>query len=126
MQKEKPHGYISPAYCFLVPLIQQIARPVGYAIAVHGSMNNDLDLIAIPWIPEAKSAQELLSTILNACSVFYRRDENGDFVDDDGFKTLDPGELSIKPHGRLSWSIQLSYGGRIDLSVMPTLKGELT
>lgn len=119
-KRGKPHGYLSPAYCFVVPIVQKIAREVGYAVAVHGSMNSDLDLMAMPWTEEAGSTDELLAAILSGCSAFYQRDPDGNYsVCDEGFKVLDPGPPEKKPHGRLAWSIQLGSGARIDLSVMP-------
>ena len=34
----------------ILPGIRRRARHMGYAIAVHGSMARDLDLIAVPWV----------------------------------------------------------------------------
>jgi hypothetical protein len=58
--KAKPHFY---AVC--LPGLQEIARNLGYNLVVHGSMNRDLDLIAIPWIDEPKEHLELLEESKN-------------------------------------------------------------
>lgn len=99
----------APAYAYLVPLLTSAARSVGYALAVHGSMARDLDLVAVPWTEEAQDADALISALLASC----------------GFTTSDPNRPAIssgptaKPHGRTSWTIPLDGGCYIDLSVTP-------
>ena len=95
------------AYAYLIPLISSAAFRVGYAIAVHGSMRNDLDLLAAPWTDAAVSAEELLSAI---------RAGIGFTADDIHTRAHGPEQ---KPHGRLAWIIPLHGGCAIDLSVMP-------
>jgi len=53
--KTKPHFYA----CLLSSL-QEIAKFHGYNLIVHGSMDRDLDLVAIPWVDEPKTHIELL------------------------------------------------------------------
>jgi hypothetical protein len=75
----------------------------GYALALHGSLAKDLDVLAAPWTAAAVSAEELVRVICEAA---------GGFVDPHGPKA--------QPHGRWSWAIHLgSTGGYVDLSVMP-------
>ena len=31
-------------------MLCDVAREMGYALALHGSMNRDMDLIAVPWV----------------------------------------------------------------------------
>jgi hypothetical protein len=95
----------APAYIVgIYPKLAEIAKQHGYALALHGSLQRDLDLIAIPWTAEAVSPTELMSAILAAFD-------------------LEPThkEPELKPHGRLAWSIPLWWGAYIDLSVMPLL-----
>ena len=58
--KVKPHFY---SVCFVG--LQQIARDMGYNLLIHGSMNRDMDLVAVPWIDEPKSHFELLTEFSN-------------------------------------------------------------
>jgi hypothetical protein len=37
-------------YAEILPVIREVARSCGYAIAVHGSMQRDLDIVAVPWV----------------------------------------------------------------------------
>lgn len=51
----KPQLY---AYYFLQ--LKEIAKDFGYNLVVHGSMNRDLDLIAVPWTDEPKPELDLI------------------------------------------------------------------
>ena len=44
----KPPNF-APLYAALYPEIAEVARSHGYALAVHGRMARDFDLIAVPW-----------------------------------------------------------------------------
>ena len=81
--------------------IREIARGFGYAIAVHGSQERDLDLVAAPWTEEAADACVLVCAIAKAFDGTFANCEN-------------------KPHGRLAFAIMPgAYIKVIDLSVMP-------
>lgn len=54
----KPNLY---AYYFLQ--LKEIAIEYGYNLVVHGSMNRDLDLIAIPWVDNAKPELEMVKSL---------------------------------------------------------------
>jgi hypothetical protein len=117
---DKAHDFVPSSlvciYAQLLPRIRSRAKELGYAIAVHGSMTRDFDLLAVPWIKGAAPAKELVDAIAQEVNGFVIGDEN-----DKG--ALKRGELSQEPtkqpHGRMSWNI--CWGGRafIDLSVMP-------
>ena len=103
---EKPHGYIAGAFAAFLPILQEKVRPLGYALAVHGSMNRDLDLIAVPWDEGAvATAQDVHDVIFAATSPYHSKN-----------KKHGPEK---KPHGRIAWVIPLHAGVAIDLSVMP-------
>ena len=97
-------------YAQLLPKIRGAAKGLGYAIAIHGSMRSDFDLLAVPWVPEARPAQDLVKAVAEAVHGFVIGD-----VDSRG--SLE--EPTNQPHGRKSWNI--CWGGKpmIDLSVMP-------
>lgn len=97
------------AYTYLLPYIAKVAREKGYAIAVHGSMQRDLDIIAAPWTDEAVPAEELINAII---------DEIG------GFSNTIADQPTMKPHGRKAWSLYLThcFGPYLDISVMPRSK----
>lgn len=96
----------------LLEPIRTAARAKGYAIALHGSVARDIDLVAIPWTEEACSAHELVEAVAEAI-----RGATGGigWMEGDPYQTL-TGEK--KPHGRRAWSIYVE-GTYVDLSVMP-------
>lgn len=37
----------------------------GWALALHGSLNSDMDIMAMPWTDDAKSVDEMISALEN-------------------------------------------------------------
>lgn len=97
-------------YSQILPKIREAGKAMGYAIALHGSMQRDLDLLAVPWVEDAKSAEELVEFIAEAVNGYVIGDVNAR-------GTVET--PTLQPHGRKSWNI--CWGGRafVDLSVMP-------
>ena len=54
-------------YQALLPGLQRAAQQCGYALAVHGSMARDLDLIALPWVATAEDPAELAFRLAVSC-----------------------------------------------------------
>lgn len=116
---EKAHDFthLVCIYAQLLPSIKAAAKELGYALAIHGSMNRDLDLLAVPWVEDAAEPVELVKAINEAVGGFVLGD-----LSKRGSVFTDESELNNptkKPHGRLSWNI--CWGGKpfIDLSIMP-------
>ncbi len=112
--KEHDFGSLVCIYSQILPRIRKAAKDLGYAIAIHGTLQRDLDLLAVPWIEEAAEPAELVKVIADAVSGYVI----GDGVDNHGYVSERPTE---QPHGRMSWNI--CWGGKafIDLSVMPRI-----
>ena len=101
---------LAAVYLGLYPVLVEVAREHGYALAAHGTISRDLDLVAIPWIDAACQPNELVGAL-------------GDRIK---FTThpFDGARGPVtKPHGRLGWTIGLDNGAFIDLSVMPMRAG---
>lgn len=47
----------------LITDVRAVARAHGYAIALHGSLKRDLDLVAVPWVEEVSSPGELINAL---------------------------------------------------------------
>lgn len=104
-------------YAFVYPILTELAREKGYALALHGSMQSDLDVAAIPWTEDACSAHELMEHLSRQIWVFHYCDsEVMEFSREAKWQITEPTQ---KPHGRLAWTIPLKNGLVIDLSVMP-------
>lgn len=104
-------AYFPPVFALLYPVVCDIARPLGYAVALHGSCARDLDLIAVPWTEVASEPAELITAI---CRGVRARTADADDVD-----VFAEGP-TLQPHGRLSWAIPLRIGAYLDVSVIPT------
>lgn len=94
----------APLYATILPVLTETARGLGYALAVHGTLSRDLDLIAVPWVDDAAPPEELVQAL--AARVAWTRD--------DGMLIQGP---ERKPYGRLAWTIPLIGDAFIDLSV---------
>lgn len=101
---EKKPTY-APAYMVgIYPALAEKARSMGYALALHGSLRRDLDLIAVPWTDDAAEPAALVAALCEEFDVAPNH-------------PMDKPEH--KPHGRLGWSIPLWWGAYLDLAVMP-------
>lgn len=110
-RKNHDFGSLVCIYSQLLPRIRARGKRLGYAIAVHGTMRRDFDLLAVPWTEKAADPALLVRSISNMVGgyVIGRHNNKGVLCD----------KPERRPHGRLSWNI--CWGGRafIDLSVMP-------
>ena len=103
---------IAPAYVILYAGLSEIARKHGYALAVHGSVVTDFDLVAVPWKEDVSVAETLIRAFaaqLNIC------------LETAGLAGESFAEPSLRPHGRKSWLIPLKWEWALDISVMPRL-----
>lgn len=89
-------------YCCIYPELAAIARTYGYALAIHGSMARDFDLIAVPWSQDCGSPEQVVQAIVNTWAM------------------KECGEPTLKEHGRVAYSLGILFGEcAIDLSFMP-------
>lgn len=107
----KPVSF-APAYVAFYPKLAEIAREHGYALAVHGSVVSDMDLVAIPWTENAKNVFELINAISSYASGVMS------LMFDNAVCLHGPEK---KPHGRMAWTISIGNAAVIDLSVVPCL-----
>jgi len=86
------------------------AKELGFALAVHGSLNRDVDLIAVPWVEkDVATPDDLLTALIGVCKGVVGRANCHDK------------EWVIKPHNRLAKVIMVYVGentAHLDLSVM--------
>ena len=103
-------------YVSVLPAIRRAARDVGFGIGLHGSMRRDLDLIAVPWVENHATPDELAATIQKAaCGL-----SNAKFA------------WEAKPCGRIATAFPICWSahnvissGHIDLSVMMIPNSEI-
>jgi hypothetical protein len=103
-------------YAYYFEILKRIALTYGYNLVLHGSLDSDLDLIAIPWEEEIGSYRQMVA---NFCRVLGIKKDDVHVV------------YTKKPHGRQCCIIDLNrthwtgYDAQyyIDLSIMPTIGG---
>lgn len=110
-----------PAIRALSLRIIDAARPAamahGYALAAHGSLERDVDLLAVPWTEDAAAGEVVADAICAAIA-----EALGESWFNHGV-----GATGIKPHGRLAYVltgfgvVQTRKGSFpfVDLSIMP-------
>jgi hypothetical protein len=107
-QRRATAAFCEALTAVLLPAFRQAAAADGYAIAVHGSMSRDIDLVAVPWSNSAIPADRLVENLVSVARDLM------------GGACLN-GDTSERPHGRRSYTIVLAGSiPWIDLSVMPT------
>ena len=79
-------------WVFRLPELRKIAAECGWAIAIHGSLVHDLDLMAMPWVEEHTTADELAQRFTDINEPKWRRP----------YEKSKPGD---KPNGRIVYTI---------------------
>jgi hypothetical protein len=62
-----PDGFFAQRmtfYAAIYPRLREVAREHGYALALHGSLTKDLDLLAVPWVVDADDEATLVRAIV--------------------------------------------------------------
>lgn len=104
-------------YISLIPKIRAVGWKNGYAIAIHGSLKRDLDILAIPWTMKVSNTNLLVNEIAIICGGALKK------------------EKIQKPHGRVAYNIIfpqhrdiLNYPlwsvPFIDISIVPEIVGD--
>jgi hypothetical protein len=93
------HPNYAPVYAAaLYPKLAKVFQKHGYALAVHGSLARDFDLIAVPWAENVSSHEEVIKEITRG----YIRQI---------------GAPDAKRHGRIAYLISIGFGEcALDLS----------
>ncbi len=104
--KEELKPNFGPVYaCAMYPGLAEIFHRHGYALAAHGSLARDFDLIAVPWAEKVSEPEVVLKEVT---TVYALR-----VIDD-------PVRIGIKNHGRIAYTLSCGFGEcSIDLSFMP-------
>jgi hypothetical protein len=97
---DKPKHFKPGLYAMFFEQLKDIAREYGYNLLVHGSMNRDLDLVAVPWVDEPRPEQDMIKEFQEYLTGMTLTRPDGE-VD---YTTL--------PGGRHSYVIELNRGNR--------------
>jgi hypothetical protein len=87
----------------MYPKLAELFREHGYALAVHGSVGSDFDLIAVPWVDIVSDPDEVVMAVAKHFAV-----------------KADAGGPSERAHGRRAYKIHLSFADcALDISFTP-------
>jgi hypothetical protein len=111
VQRKAMGAYISSLLEDMLPPMRVAARACGYALATHGSLQRDIDIVAIPWTVQADTPDLLVERLCGVISGCLGR-------------AIRLSEWSDKPHGRRAITIITTGDAEIDLSVMTPLEKE--
>lgn len=113
-------------YAMFYEHLKQIAQEYGYNLVIHGSLNRDLDLVAIPWVDNPRSEQDMIKEFQKHLTGITITKPDGNV------------EYSILPGGRHSFVIQLNRGNKhgewmrfedreyyLDISVTPLVNSKI-
>lgn len=110
--RKATRAFVESLLADTLPGMQLAARGCGYALAVHGSLARDIDLIAVPWTEHCDTPELLVQRLCGALSSATGRALR--MTTDDWGK---------KPHGRRCCTIILpGMAPEIDLSIMPIIE----
>lgn len=95
----------APVYAAaMYPKLCPIFHKHGYALAVHGSVSRDFDLIAVPWAKKISNPKVVIQEVMSEFSL----------------KKI--GRAAVKNHGRRAYVLHTTYGSfYIDLSFFPKI-----
>jgi hypothetical protein len=87
----------------LYPKLCKLFQKHGYALAIHGSLARDFDIIAVPWGEKLSSPDDIIKEMTER------------FV----FRQI--GEPDEKRYGRIAYTISIGFGEcALDLSFFPS------
>lgn len=95
-------------YAVLYQDFRKAALECGYALALHGSMARDMDLIAIAWVEDATEPEILVQRI-------------SDCIDGTVWKDHHCKNPTKRPHGRIAYTLTIMGDWQIDLSIIPPI-----
>jgi hypothetical protein len=112
-QDQKPTHAKPSLYAYYFQSLKEIAKEFGYNLVLHGSLNRDLDLIAIPWVEELGDMDKMIHE--------FAEHLGGNVM------IMSEAQKHCFPHGRVSYVINLNRGEftdndqqyYLDISVTP-------
>jgi hypothetical protein len=94
-------------YAVLWQSFRQAAIDRGWALALHGSMASDMDIMAMPWTEQAEPVENVIKAI-------------SDCIEGTIWKDHHVMPHFGKPHGRIVYTLSIMGDLYLDISVMPS------
>ncbi len=103
------HSWRPVTYVHFYSMLVPVAKEHGYALALHGTVQRDLDMIAVPWTEKPSSHQDLLEAFCDALGIKKT------------FRVPDH-HRGEKLHGRVAYNIPVMDDAWMDISIMPIVE----
>lgn len=85
--------------------IRQAAMDCGWALGLHGSLSSDMDIMAMPWVEDAKPVEEMIDAMINCFT-------------DNPFNDLSRKPYYNKPNNRVVYTIHIWSNWYLDINVI--------
>jgi hypothetical protein len=86
---------------------RQAAMDCGWALALHGSLNSDMDIMAMPWTVNAKSSEYMIEHLIKEC-----------FFDNEITKQCHSVTRNKKPNNRVVYTIPIFGDFYLDINII--------
>ena len=87
--------------------IRNAAMDCGWAVALHGSLARDMDIMAMPWVENSTDADTMIQTIVERC-----------FGENMLSKHCTKCHKNIKLHNRVCYTIPIWAEHYLDISII--------
>jgi len=92
-------------YAVIIEDLKKAALNCGWALGLHGSLNNDMDIMAMPWTEDAKPVEDMIRAL-------------SDCFTDNPFKDEHLKPFYGKPNRRVVYTISIWADFYLDISVI--------
>lgn len=92
-------------YASIWPDLKDAAIKCGWALGLHGSLSNDMDIMAMPWTADAKPVEKMIRA-LSDCFV------------DNPYKDQHTIPYTGKPNGRVVYTIPIWSDFYLDINII--------
>lgn len=98
-------------YASIYDDLRKAAMSCGWALGLHGSLANDMDIMAMPWTEEAKPAEEVMRAL-------------SDCFTENPFKGIHTIPYYEKPNGRVVYTMPIWEDFYLDINIIKPYEEE--
>lgn len=92
-------------YASIYDDLRQVAMDCGWALGLHGSLSNDMDIMAMPWTEDAKPVEDMIQALSNCFT-------------DNPFKDVQTIPHYGKPNNRVVYTMPIWGDFYLDINVI--------
>ena len=92
--------------------LRNAAMDCGWALGLHGSLNSDMDIMAMPWVEGAKSVDEMIEHLINTC------------FSNNPFNDISKTPHTDKPNNRVVYTIHIYKDFYLDINVIKSCSSQ--